>query len=650
MNDTKATDNLTPEDRYRLLVDAITDYAIYMLDPSGRVTNWNAGAQRFKGYLAHEIIGEHFSRFYTDEDQATELPRRALETAAREGKFESEGWRVRKDGRHFWAHVVIDPIRDGDGTILGYAKITRDLSERKDAEESLRRSEEQFRLLVQSVTDYAIYMLDTQGNVSSWNAGAERIKGYKPAEIIGEHFSRFYSEADRQAGVPDRALESARTTGRFAADGRRVRKDGSEFEASVVIDAIHNDEGELIGFAKITRDVTERHIAQLELERAREALFQSQKMDAIGQLTGGVAHDFNNLLMAILSSLELLRKRVPRDPMVQKLLNNAVRGAERGATLTQRMLAFARRQELHAERVEIPKLVMSMADLLQRSLGPAWSIDTRFPLNVNAVEADANQLEMALLNLVVNARDAMPDGGGITIRAQDHAVSDSQVGTLSAGRYVTLSVTDTGVGMDAETLSHAMEPFFTTKGVGKGTGLGLSSIHGFAEQLGGTFLLKSEVGVGTTAEIWLPVAKAEPALKTVVPTTAVSPEGKPLTILAVDDDAIILMNTTALLEDMGHTVFEATFGDEALDLLRAHPAIDLIVTDFAMPGMTGVQLAEQARAVRPGIPIVLATGYGETSSDPDLKIHRLSKPFSQADLRKAVATIMAAKGDVDEAA
>jgi PAS domain S-box-containing protein len=507
MNDLEITEPRRPSDElYRLLVEAITDYAIYMLDPNGIISNWNAGAQRFKGYRAEEVVGSHFSRFYSEKDRANGLPTRALEIAATQGKFASEGWRVRKDGTQFWAHVVIDPIRGAGGEILGYAKITRDLTERRAAEQSLRNSQEQFRLLVQSVTDYAIYMIDSEGHVSSWNAGAERIKGYTPDEIIGSHFSRFYTAEDVESGLPDNALETARSTGRFEAEGTRIRKDGTEFRASVVIDAIWNDAGELIGFAKITRDVTERDAAQRALERAREALFQSQKMDAIGQLTGGIAHDFNNLLMAILSSLELLGKRLPADPMMQKLVNNAVQGAERGATLTQRMLAFARRQELTTISVDIPKTVMGMADLLQRSLGPAWSIETRFPLNIDAVSADINQLEMALLNLVVNARDAMPDGGTITIQAREHPVRDRESPHLKAGKYVNLSVTDTGIGMDAATLARAMEPFFTTKGVGKGTGLGLSMIHGFADQLKGTFLLKSKLGEGTTAEIWLPTA------------------------------------------------------------------------------------------------------------------------------------------------
>ena len=627
----------TEEGRYRLLVDAITDYAIYMLDLEGRVVNWNTGAQRVKGYAAREIIGENFSRFYRAQDRENGLPQRALRIAASEGKFEAEGWRVRKDGSEFWAHVVIDPVRDESGELVGYAKITRDLSERIEAEATLRHSQELFRLLVQSVTDYAIYMLDPEGRVSSWNAGAERIKGYPPAEIIGEHFSRFYTDADRANGEPQRALSIAEKEGRFAKEGWRVRKDGNLFWASVVIDPIRDDGGTLIGFAKITRDLTEREQTLRELEKAREALFQSQKMEAIGQLTGGIAHDFNNLLMATLSSLELLGKRLPDDPQALRLLDNAVEGAQRGAVLTQRMLAFARRQDLKLVRVAIPELVRGMADLITRALGPSIAIDIRFPLNLDAVMADVNQVEMALLNLVVNARDAMPAGGSVTIAAQAHDVGPGEKEGLNPGRYVALSVIDTGEGMDAETLARAMEPFFTTKGVGKGTGLGLSMIHGLAEQSGGRFFLASRPGEGTTASLWLP-ADETPAIVAPLPPEAALPlHSRPLTILAVDDDALVLMNTVALLEDLGHRVIEAASGDEALDVFRRESDIDLVITDQAMPGMTGVQFAERAMAERPGVPFILATGYGELPAGAPSTLRKLGKPFRQAELAQAVA-------------
>jgi PAS domain S-box-containing protein len=631
------TKSVSEDGGYRILVEAITDYAIYMLDPEGYVINWNAGAQRIKGYSADEIIGQHFSRFYREEDRRDGLPYRALRIATEEGKFEAEGWRVRKDGSTFWAHVVIDPIRDRDDNLLGFAKITRDLTERRDAEETLKRSEEQFRLLVQSVTDYAIYMLDPEGRVSSWNPGAYRIKGYLPAEIIGQHFSRFYTEEDRANGEPQRALATAVREGRFSKEGWRCRKDGTRFWASVVIDPIRDDDGKLIGFAKITRDLTEREQAQRELELAREALFQSQKMDAIGQLTGGVAHDFNNLLMATLSSLELLRKRLPDDAQAERLLDNAVEGALRGATLTQRMLAFARRQDLNLVRVEIPALVHGMAELIKRALGPTIQINVQFPLNLEAVTADVNQLEMALLNLVVNARDAMPAGGTITIAAGDHRVEEGANEALAPGRYVCLKVIDDGQGMDAATLARAMEPFFTTKGVGKGTGLGLSMVHGLAEQSGGRLLLKSKPGKGTTAILLLPIAGMEAVPPTIVPDSAPAPETRQLTVLAVDDDSLVLMNTGALLEDLGHRVFEAISGDEALGIFDRESGIDLVITDQVMPNMTGIQLAEQIRARRPNIPIILATGYGELPIHLGISVRKLGKPFGQSDLARAVA-------------
>ena len=257
------------ESRYRLLVDAITDYAIFMLDAQGVVSSWNVGAERFKGYRPDEIIGQHFSRFYTPEDRETGLPARALATAEREGRFEHEGWRLRKDGARFWAHVIIDPIRTPQGELIGFAKITRDLTEKRAAEEGLRRSEEQFRLLVEGVTDYAIYLLDAEGRVSSWNSGARRIKGYEPSEIIGQHFSRFYTPEDQEAGWPGIALRAAAEQGRFEREGWRLRKDGSRFWAHVIIDAIHDDDGQVIGFAKITRDITERMESQRQLDEAR---------------------------------------------------------------------------------------------------------------------------------------------------------------------------------------------------------------------------------------------------------------------------------------------------------------------------------------------------------------------------------------------
>ncbi|MDR6872132.1 PAS domain S-box-containing protein [Bosea sp. BE125] len=627
------------QDRYRLLIEAVTDYAIYMLDPDGNIVSWNAGARRFKGYEDHEIIGEHFSRFYTPEDQAAALPSRALKIAQSEGRFENEGWRVRKDGTRFWAHVIIDPIvHPVSGRALGFAKITRDLTERRKQDEALRRSEQSFRLLVQGVTDYAIYMLDEQGTVTNWNAGAERIKGYRPDEIIGRHFSVFYTQEEREAKVWERALAVARSAGNYQTEGWRVRKNGERFWASVAIDPIRDDQHNIIGFAKITRDMTERRQAEQALEAAREALYQSQKMDALGQLTGGVAHDFNNLLNAVVGSLELLRKQVT-DERQLGLIENALKGATRGITLTQRLLAFARKQDLQVSSVNVYELVAGMTDLLSRSLGTSIELETSFPTSLKPVAADPNQIELAVLNLAVNARDAMPEGGKITISAKNETVPAGSAGSLQPGEYVRLAVTDTGAGMDQETLARASEPFFTTKGIGKGTGLGLPMVMGTAAQLGGRLELESRVGEGTTAALWLPVSQPLSGSLSDAPEANAEPAKTTpsIRVLAVDDDALVLMNTVALLEDLGHEVVEAGSGREALRMMGEDAAFDLVITDQAMPHMTGSQLITELNDRWPGIPIILATGYAELPDSLPAHVKRLSKPFWQKDLERAIA-------------
>jgi PAS domain S-box-containing protein len=623
----------TPEGRYRLLVESIRDYAIYMLDADGTVTNWNAGAQRFKGYTADEIVGQNLARFYRQEDQDAGIPQRNLRLAATNGQFEEEGWRVRKDGTQFWAHVVIDRIVDQQGRLVGFAKITRDLTERKLRDEALRVSEEQFRLLVKGVTDYALYMLDPEGNVASWNAGASRIKGYEESEIVGQHFSRFYTEEERSSGEPEQNLRIARETGSVEREGWRVRKDGSRFWAHVVIDAIRDDEGKLLGFAKVTRDISERREAQIQLDQARNALFQSQKMEAIGQLTGGIAHDFNNLLMAILGSLEIASQRLPNDPRISPFLDNAVKGAQRGAALTQRMLAFARRQELESGPVDVAETVASMRGIFDRVLGPAVLVTSRIPPGLPLALTDRAQLESALLNLAVNARDAMPAGGSITVSAEEGVVGKA-IGTLKPGRYVVLAIKDEGEGMDEETLARATEPFFTTKGVGKGTGLGLSMVHGLAEQTGGQFVLSSKLGEGTTAELWLPVAGDETAA-TPTAEEAGPPAFQPKRVLVVDDDALVLLNTATMTEDLGHQVTEATSGKEALAKLRSQP-FDLVITDYAMPQMNGGQLASAITAEWPDIKVIVATGYSEMPEELRGKFERLGKPFWSHDLKAAI--------------
>jgi PAS domain S-box-containing protein len=627
------TDDSTTIKRADLLVQSVSDYAIYMLDPEGIVSSWNPGAQRLKGYRADEIIGQHFSRFYTAEDRATGLPQRALKTALETGEFKHEGWRVRKDGSRFWASVVVDPIRDESGNHIGFAKVTRDLTERRKSEQALRQSEERFRLLVQGVTDYAIYMLDPLGYVSSWNAGAERFKGYTAEEIIGHHFSRFYQEEDRAAGVPDRALEAARTEGRFEAEGWRVRKDGKRFWAHVVIDAIRDENGRLFGFTKITRDLTERKAAQDALESSRDEFFQSQKMEAIGQLTGGVAHDFNNILAAISGSIEIAQRRLAAGQDPGQFLNNALQGAQRGATLTQRLLSFARKQELELAPLDVVAVIRETAGMLERTIGSDVTLQTRFPARLPLVLADRTQLELALVNLIVNARDAMPDGGLIEL------VIDCPESETKECELVRLKVIDEGIGMDETTRARATEPFFTTKGVGKGTGLGLSMVQGMAEQCGGHLVIDSEPGEGTSIEIWLPVAH-EPAHEGAAVKPPAPAKTKSLRILAVDDDAIVLLNTVTMLQDLGHDVIEMHSGPEALDALAAEE-FDLLLSDYAMPGMNGGELIDRAREVRPGLRAAIVSGYADLPEGSALDVPRLGKPFSESDLAMLIARMTA---------
>jgi signal transduction histidine kinase len=424
-----------------------------------------------------------------------------------------------------------------------------------------------------------------------------------------------------------------------------IIEDGTTFHANVVIDAIHDSEGALIGFAKITRDVTERVEAEQTLERTREALVQAQKMEAIGHLTGGVAHDFNNLLMAIQGSLELLKRRLPRDDVQSnQLLSNAMQGAQRGAALTQRMLAFARRQELDLKPIDVTELIRGMKNLLQSSLGPSIQIETRFPLSVPRITADPNQLELAILNLAVNAKDAMPKGGSIVISARERP-AQSESGPMNKGRHVCVAVTDTGTGMDRDTLIRAIEPFYTTKGVGKGTGLGLPMVHGIAEQSGGKLILKSTPGKGTTAEICLPVAEGEIETKISEGIKQSRPEfTRGLKIVSVDDDPLVGFNTSAMLEDLGHTVLSASSGAQALELLRREQNVDLLITDQAMPGMTGSELAEAILAERPGFSIIIATGYAELPHGPAQLLPRLAKPFFQDDLADAIAKVARSSG------
>jgi PAS domain S-box-containing protein len=641
------TDELTIEGvpyerRLELLVEAVIDYALYLLNPKGEIVSWNPGARRLKGYEAEEVIGSRFHNFFTAEDQARGFPDHALEMAARSGRFESEGWRIRKDGSRFWALAVIDAIRGDNGELLGFVKITRDMTERREAERRALESEARFRQLVQGVVDYAIFHLDQEGIISSWNAGAERIKGYAANEIIGSHFSRFYTPEDREAGVPRQALATASSQGRFEAEGWRVRKDGTRFWASVVIDAIRNDAGELIGFAKITRDITERMEAQRTLRETQEQLAASQKMDAVGQLTGGIAHDFNNLMMVVLGNLETAQRnaRGADNPNLNRALSNAVRGAQRASSLTQRLLAFSRRAALNPKPLDINKFMVGSADFLKRALGEAIDIETAGSAGLWTVEVDADQLEVALLNLAINARDAMPTGGKLTVEAAN-AILDREYCKLnpevSPGQYVMVSVSDTGCGMSKDTINRAFEPFFTTKEAGHGTGLGLSQVYGFVKQSGGHVRLYSEVGEGTTVKIYLPRFFGRDTDDQLIEGELLGQGEGGETILIVEDDSDVRAYLTDVLRGLGYGVVAASNGTIALDILaRDNLRVDLMLTDVVMPGMTGRDLAREVAKLRPELRTVYMTGYSRNAVthhgrlDPNLDV--LQKPVTQRDL------------------
>jgi PAS domain S-box-containing protein len=630
MSSRRLTD-LAQAERFQLLLGAVKDYAIYLLDAEGHVATWNTGAELFKGYTADEIIGQHFSTFYTEEDRAEGLPERALRTSAQEGRFEAEGWRVRKDGTRFWTHVVIDPVID-QGELIGYAKITRDVSERRDADLALRESERRFQILVQGVQDYAIYMLDPEGMVTNWNAGAQAIKGYTADEIVGRHFSLFYTPEDREAGAPAKALATALREGKFSGEAQRMRKNGERFWANVVIDPIHDESGRLLGFAKVTRDISERRRAEDELEHSREALVQAQKMEAIGRLTGGVAHDFNNLLTVIRASADFLRRPgLPEEKRV-RYVEAIAETAERAATLTGQLLAFARRQPLQPEVFDVCARLQGLHRIIGSTIGSSVTIRTDLPETEHVVEADPSQFDTAVLNMVINARDAMPRGGTIRIAARTVGGVPAVRGhTPALGAFVAVDITDDGTGMSPDTLKKIFEPFFTTKPVDKGTGLGLSQVYGFAKQSRGEIDVESQLDLGTTFTLYLPSADGQP-LTTPVPEAALVDLSRVAQrqILLVEDNEGVGKFAAGLLKELGQIVTWAGDGQAALKLLNNNrDAFDLVFSDVVMPGISGIELAQKIQQRWPDLQVVLTSGYSHVIAEQGSQGFPLvRKPYS----------------------
>ena len=505
-------------------------------------------------------------------------------------------------------------------------------AERERTQQALRGERALSGLLLTSVPA-GIVAYDTELRVTIWNPVMERIFGLPAPAVLGRSLARVIADGQKE-GIEQRL--------RDALDGISGPIEEIELttlaSGQVVLESQHaplrGGDGQIVGGAAFFREMTERR-------RAEEQLRQAQKMETIGQLTGGVAHDFNNLLAAIQGNLELLRKRLPDDPQIQRFIDGALQGAQRGASLTSRLLAFARRQDLRPEATDLSQLLDGMRGLMERSLGPLIAIDVTVEPGLPPARVDANQLELAILNLAVNARDAMPEGGRLAIDLRQ--LDGSQSGLGLSGAYLRLAVQDTGVGMDDKTLKSAIEPFFSTKELGKGTGLGLSMVHGLAVQLGGALQLKSRVGEGTTAELWLPVAILPIKEAPDVPFEQTLAPPPSSVILVVDDDALINMSTVDMVQDLGHTVLEAYSGKEALQILGSQ-RVDALITDYAMPGMTGVELANRARELHPGLPILLATGYADLPSGTTTDLPRLAKPYQQTELATQISRLLAGRG------
>jgi PAS domain S-box-containing protein len=548
------------------------------------------------------------------------------------------------------------------------SELSREINARRRAEEELRLNNENlelraeqraqeivrtadrlaetetiFRTLVNSVTDYAIYTLDATGHILTWNLGAERIKGYSADEILSQNFSRFYTKEDQDAGLPRRALTFAERTGKFEAEGWRVRKDGSKFWANVVIDAIRDETGEIVRFAKVTRDLTEKRIAE-------EQMRQAQKMEAIGQLTGGVAHDFNNLLTVISGNIQMIQRQLAADnPKLSPLIGRALHGAERAAVLVHRLLAFSRQQPLEPKAVEMNRLVIGMSDLLERTIGENIQVQTVLSAGLWPISVDPNQLENAILNLAVNARDAMPTRGKLTIETANTFLDEAYAAShdeVKIGRYVMLAVTDTGFGMTKEVVGKAFEPFFTTKKLGEGTGLGLSQVYGFVKQSGGHIKIYSEPGEGVTVKLYFPRTEVSDNTGRSDEGVAIVPSAKRKeTVLVVEDEPDVRAYSAEILRELGYTVLEAADGDSALAVLMTEPQINIMFTDVGLPGaFNGRQLADAARRHRPELKILFTSGYARNAivhnGKLDSGVDLIVKPFTYASLATKIRAVL----------
>jgi PAS domain S-box-containing protein len=657
-------DLLRSEERFHNVIDAITDYAVFMLDATGHVATWNTGARRIKGYDASEIIGQHFSVFYTPEDRAADKPAHVLETVRREGRYEEEGFRQRKDGTRFWASVIITALRNDAGELTGFAKVTRDLTERRTAEESLRRSEERFRLLVAGVVDYAIYMLSPEGRVTTWNLGAERMKGYRAEEIIGKHFAVFFPEEDRRAGKPSRELETALLEGRFADEGWRVRKNGTRFWANVVLTPLHDDAGHFKGFAKITRDLTaRREAAELErnlliAEAARQAAESiAKKADEANRIKdeflATVSHELRTPLNAIVGWASILRQR-PLEPSLAKAIEVIDRNAHAQAKIIEDILDVSRiitgKLRVEPRPTDLVAIAKEAIEVIRPSAdAKQLSIHFKPESEMFLLVGDPERLQQVIWNLLSNAVKFTEPPGFI------HIVIEQQ------GSTIVLSVSDTGKGIDPEFLPFAFDRFkqydgSTTRRHG-GLGLGLALVRHIIELHGGSVAAESAgVGHGSKFSIMLPVRAVIPAMARERPGSArpprpsadVSDALQGLRVLIVDDDADARELVSSVLSEAGavtQTASSASEGLQTLSQFRPH----VLVSDIGMPEEDGYAFVRRVRALDPshggGIPSVALTAYARSSDRTKALAAgfttHIGKPVNPDDLVAAVANLAA---------
>ncbi len=641
--------SLHRSDRYfQLLVSNVTDYAIFMLDPKGRITNWNTGAERIKGYRADEIIGQHFSRFYTEEERRLGKPAIALATALREGHYVAEGWRVRKDGSRFWASVAIDPVFD-DGALVGFAKITRDVSERRQAEAALIESDELARGIIDSALD-GFAQLDDAGRIVRWNPQAEAMFGWSREEVRGQMLAILLGPP----GEPERLaaeLKPGATRGSRRGITRQtemVNRVGVRIPVGLSVSALT-----VRGKSRTNvfiRDLSEK--IQIEAQ-----LRQAQKMEAVGQLTGGLAHDFNNLLQGIIGSLDLIQLQAGAGDIsnVERFVQGALNSANRAAAMTHRLLAFSRRQPLDPRPVAANPLMLSMAELLRRTVGESVTLTFDLAPDLWLTLCDPNQLESALLNLTINARDAMPEGGNLLIRSSnvdEAAIANDNWSEAGSGQYICIEVADEGVGMSAEVMEHAFEPFFTTKPAGQGTGLGLSMIYGFARQSNGYCDIRSEPGQGTSIRLYLPrhvdAPQEEAGQADAVPHGLSNGE----LVLVVEDEKVVRHVVVEVLNQLGYAVLEADDADAALAAIESRGNLHMLISDIGLPGMNGRQLADLLRERQPDLKVLLMTGYAADASLTTgfpVGMELITKPFTVNALADRLRRMLGGGADEDAA-